>query len=357
MKTVTFILFIFSIPLVLSNIDSTIREGRYANPRNMQAKWKHENRLDGVFGDNFLKTNKLGLKGDAFGNEELRVLVIGNSLVEGPFLDQTEIWTQVLQDELRKKGLDIKVFNASKSGSISARRFVDVYEAYERYKFDLVILYPMARYNSKYSETEGFSEYYVPDYKNKELSFRNNTIFQILRNRKWEFASYVKRRFGFDLFKNAIVNPDHITENYRQAQRRKSLPIFNMTDEYLEDYRSNFIKGSSLVVNYFNQKRVPLVILDRLHVASMNPKEKDLELWWGDTVNDQRISIEDYKRILMVEHEALKDLEGKGVSFLPQSEIKATAGWFFDQQHFNELGSKNLALKLAPVVLEALKSR
>ncbi len=346
-----------SLPIVLTNIDSTIKEGRYVNLRGMKAKWEHQDLIPGISGDNYLATNKYGLKGPLFGNEEYRVLVIGNSLVEGALLDNSEVWTARLQRELSKKGLSVKVFNAGKSGAISAQRFIDVYEAYKKYRFDLVILYPLASINPKYKPTEGFGEFYVPDFKNKELSLRNNSIVQILRSRKWEFASYVKKRFGFKLFRNAIVDPNHVKAIFTQAKQRHRLPSYSMKEEYLKEYELNYKNGVELIKDYFQQEDMPILSFDRLHQGIKAQSDADMALWWGNLIDNKKIKLEDYKLILDTEFKVNKLYSSKLFNIVPHSELVFEKSWLYDQEHFSEDGSERLAKALVPHVLNLLPKK
>lgn len=357
MKILLLLIFIPFISLVLTNVDSSLREGRYAHIRNMKLQWQHQNLLNQVSGDNKLQINSIGLKGDELGQEKHRILVIGNSLSEGMLLDDKETWPYQLQALLNKNGFDVKVFNAAKSGFMSAQRIVDVFEAYKHIKPNLIIIYPLGVFNKDYSPREGFSEYYIPDFKNHEISLSNNTVIQQLRNRKWEIAAYFKKRFGVTLFRNAIADPNHVRGIKTAVEHRKKLSKYKMNPQYISEYKAKFEKGLNYVINYFNNQSIPLYIIDRLHVTNIQHQESDLSLWWHDTIIDKdgvekRFSSDDYAKIISLEHQVTKLIKNKQIKVITQEKLNPNPKWFYDQHHLNEYGSKEFANKLKNIILK-----
>ncbi len=352
MKIVITFIFLPIIAFVLTNIDSTIREGRFAHIRNMKIQWDHLDLLQNVSGANKSIINSIGLKGDELSTEKYRILVIGNSLSEGMLLDDTETWPYKLQSYLRSHNIDVKVYNSAKSGFMSAQRIKDVYDAYKYLNFDLIIIYPFGSYNKNYRAKEGFTEYYIPDYKNSDFSLKNNTVVQQLRNRKWEIASYFQKRFNLKLFRNAIADPNHVRGIKTSAEHRKSLPIFEMNNEYLQKYKALYQKGLNEVIPFLNNIKPKVVIINRAHVANLNPTKNDLKLWWHDTIidsdnNEKRFSAKQYSLLIDLEHKLTNKVNSKKIKVISKDMLNPKTSWFYDQHHLNEYGSDEFAKNLS----------
>ncbi len=356
MKYLISLILTFIIPWLLVNLDNFVRSGKYVQIRNSSTEWKHGGLLKGISGRNFLKVNKYGLKGPEFGQEKIRVLAIGNSLTEGIYLDSSELWTQVIEDELRAAGLDARVFNAGKSGSISSQRFIDIYEHYEHYNFDFVILYPMGIWNPNYKSKEAFSEIYVTDFSNDSLSLRNNSLVNVLRKRKWDLFSYFSERFGIEIFNNKIANINNVKEFQFLANKRSRLPVLPLSEVDFIKREQSYEKGVKHTLDYFINKKVPVLFMNRLHILKLSKRDQDHSMWWGDTKEVEgkmfRYSKNDYDKILKIEDKVnLKYGNNKNIYYLGDEAFNADLSWFYDHHHLNESGSREFAKSLSSSLL------
>lgn len=79
--------------------------------------------LPGIEGDKTFSVNNMGFRGDELvtpkPDDEYRIFMIGGSTTECFYLDDSEAVTRILQDSLQtaSPGLDVKVYNAGKSGT------------------------------------------------------------------------------------------------------------------------------------------------------------------------------------------------------------------------------------------------
>src|SRR5438477_7244965 len=79
--------------------------------------------IPGVFGINHFRTNELGIRGPAFGDEgtEYRILAVGGSTTECVILDDTKAWPYLLGVDLGRTadGRRVWVGNVGRSGATS----------------------------------------------------------------------------------------------------------------------------------------------------------------------------------------------------------------------------------------------
>ncbi len=100
--------------------------------------------MPGVNGNSRFIINEDGIRGPKFSDEDaFRILVVGGSTTECLYLDQTETWTQLLQDMLnaQRPGSHIWVGSVGKSGLDTRHNRLQVERLLGQYdRIDLVVL-------------------------------------------------------------------------------------------------------------------------------------------------------------------------------------------------------------------------
>src|SRR5262245_31090770 len=126
-------------------LDSIHNKSYYFMPPRHKAVFKPQpGIMPGISGDSNFYTNSNGVRGDEFtAQDAYRILAIGGSTTECSYLDQSETWTQLLQEHLNRNATNQKVWvgNAGLSGATTRHHLVAMqYYPFREMKIDAVIL-------------------------------------------------------------------------------------------------------------------------------------------------------------------------------------------------------------------------
>lgn len=346
-----------AIVFICCNVDAWVREGRFVyNPNEKRVMTPDPRYIQGISGVSQVTANSYGLRGKEPGNEQYRILIIGNSLTECLYLDDQETWPHLIEKELLESGIDVKVFNAGRSGDISAQRIMKIYNEYESLNFDLVIIYPMGELASNYSPLEGFNYIVEPDWKQSRLSFIHN----ISRMRIHQLKKRLKKYFnGLVVTKKADTNIESATGEQlieRRAKKRNA-PQISWQDDLENKSEDSFRKGVSAVLEFFKRKKQRTLVLSELNSILFSKAPHYLDLRWGELVelNGQsyKYSIDDELKRLKNKNAILfSEAKLHNVSHLKVGSFSTLdANCFYDQHHFNEVG----AVRFSKVVTSKIK--
>jgi len=338
------IVFIF-----VCNLDALIRGGKFVHKPNHKSIFTPNSKyIKDVDKITHFSINNYGLRGDNFGNEKFRILTIGNSLTECLYLDDNKTWSKLLQDKLRKKGIDVKIFNAGLSGKTSSLTLIKRFDYLKKYKFDLVILYGGGSFVKSKSD-HAFSLEYLPDFSNPRLSLIKN----ITRLRVHELKNRIKQFWNLKFSKTIdnILIEDKDGKNYvKRRIKKQKAKIIKLDDSIVNNMFLNYKKGIERYIKYMISNKAKFIILPELDLSLLNPSKKEQNLMWGRLIskngNDFKYSIHDEKKIIVKKMNIVSELCLKyNLSCIEPKKLLSTMSkdWFYDHHHFNNTGSKEFS--------------
>lgn len=215
-------------------------------------KFKHRS-VDGIF---HFKTNNKGFRSDedieyAKNDNELRVLVIGDSHSFGAEVNQNECYAAITQSLLRGKGINATVINAGFAGSGTAEHLVFLENEGYKYDPDFVIL---GFYANDFSDNVRSSIFkingdslfvnnktYLPGVKIQNMIYKfgiirflgqNSYLYAYLYNTVWAMVKESSKKKGKEIAEEYAVALDDDYSDYEQELVAKLLErMYNFTSE------------------------------------------------------------------------------------------------------------------------------
>lgn len=215
--------------------------------------------------------NSLGLKGDELlplVSEEIRILVLGDSVAFGVGLDQGNDWPAQLELYLRKKGVSATVLNAAQSGTTYQYALGAFKYFYERVPFDIVIVHATGNlYALSRSEKEqninivAAGQQLFPQYKSKNLTanpqceeYTDSTVNKITPNwPAWlnHLSSVSPALSGTIQYLNTVLSD-------KTASAR---PKVNACHAYGGRFLEAEMLAAGRIIQYANDKQIPLILI------------------------------------------------------------------------------------------------
>lgn len=345
--------------------------------------WKpHTNRtfaptpgtMPGVSGPSRFSTDAQGLRADpSTGREGLRILALGGSTTECLYLDQAEAWPRLLQDQLASHPASpgVWVGNAGMSGRNSRHHVLAMrHLPLQDMRIDTVLLLSGINDLSLFLSQAGA---YDPDLLRKPEAverlmaetflglhrsdpaapwFRRTMLWQLLRGLKARWSGSAPVRGAQD---EAGAVYDEWRRHRQQAGRiLRELPDLGPG---LREYERNLREVAALA----RAKSVRLVLMTQPTMWRPGlPPELDRLLWFGGVgefqvrpgqpyyaVDVLADAMDRYNRV-MLDVCATEKIDCVDLSGLPRD-----TSVFYDDVHFNEAGSR----QVASLVAAALKAR
>ncbi len=326
--------------------------------------------LPGVSGPTRFTVNRLGLRGDELRDQEIRILTIGGSTTEGPYLDDTEAWPHLLQEGLKQKtGRSVWVGNAGVSGHNTRNHVVQLEKLLGQIPdIDLVVV--LVGVNDafnlhQYYNLRGIDNVTVRNFllrssfevaPRKIQTYHDLQLYQLIRNFVQCLSPKLSPRFDDRLLKKYSYK-DYETGGWieqRRQERQSSKEVSFSKEEWdlirvgLSEYRSNVEK--MILLSQKHQTKILFLTQPALFRPGM-PKEDEKLLWFGKlppaTPGEPPpyLTVPDMIKIMGEFNENLSNTAKKKETPLLDldAEISPLPDSFFDDVHFNELGAARTA--------------
>ena len=320
--------------------------------------------INGVTGVAHYRVNRRGIRGRDFGpdHSEYRILAIGGSTTECAQLDETEVWTSLMEAALARSSGERRpwVGNIGRSGLTSREHVVQLKYLLDQYPhFDALVA--LVGVNDMLGALRRGWDYRLPTPITQPAAEQEDLAraFAVVppgeprgeswvrRTALWHLARQVKlswnARRTFDLTKGA-QGLIHAREHRLQGRVIDTLPPL---DAPLSDYRYNLTAMAALA--RAARTRLVLVTAPSLWRANLSPREAE-KLWFGWIGSDWPSSASYFSSGALASAMArynttmLDVCRDQGIecvdaaSVLPRDTLT-----FYDDIHFTEAGSRALA--------------
>jgi lysophospholipase L1-like esterase len=339
--------------------------------------------MPGVEGVNRYEANSRGIRGREFGpdDSEFRILAVGGSTTECLYLDQSEMWTQHLEQELNRTrdGRGVWVGNVGSSGMTSRDHILHVKYLPPQYpRIDLItVLVGANDVTAALSQGDHFRPAVPlsdPDAERQQIrrAFRvapgriqdPRTAYLLADNAAWYKTTAIWQVLKRARLATAGVTADesplaqdpqgHAFTRWRANRRGASSVIDTLPDlgAALDEYRMNL----HTIIDLAQSQSIPIVFLTQpmLWKADITQAEEEL-LWLGGQGNFQAepnhayYSARALAEAMARYNEVLKEVcEARTVQCIDlAAEIEPTTDNFFDDAHYTEAGSRKVGLVIA----------
>ena len=336
--------------------------------------------MPGITGESRFFINELGLRGDTFSEAQTyRILALGGSTTECLYLDETEAWPRLVQEQLnygRGEEQLTWVGNAGKSGLDTRHHIVQIERLLSQYVAidavllligvnDLLMRLKLDRGDTPFPGVEQLDARAYDTFMSRAFSVwpaADSRHPSYERTELWRRLRILKRRY-FDSLQPSLEQDraGSIYETWRSyrenaASLRNALPdLSSALDAYAENVRS--------IVRIAQAKGVRVIFSTQPHMWRSGMPSEDRALLWSGGVGDYQeeagheyYSVEaladgiaQYNgRLLQTcreEHVECIDLERR----IPKSRAV-----FYDAMHFNEAGSRRVAEILSEYLSQSL---
>jgi len=325
--------------------------------------------MPGVEGESHFSINEHGLRGDAFSADQTyRILAVGGSATECLFLDDKEAWPYLLQEILNAKaelGKPIWIGNAARSGLNSRNHIVQVERLTAQYpRVDALLI--LVGVNDLLYRLQADKQYRpfpgVEGLSSDEYQALMASSFSVLPSRSVQFPLYVpmelssrlqaiKRRF-FDAHNPALIQDDagKIYLEWRKNRRsasslRTSLPDLSTA---LEEYARNLNR----MIDDANTKQIKIIFVAQPAMwRSELTKEEENLLWMGGVGDYQTEPGHEYyssavlaQALNVYNKTLLATCRNRNIQCIDlASQLPINTSVFYDDVHFNESGSRQVA--------------
>lgn len=346
-------------------------KGYYLWPPNLKAVFKPSpDVMPGISGDSEFRTNSHGIRGDELSSQHTyRILAIGGSTTMCGYLDQSETWTNLLQEILNRNTGNQQVWagNGGLSGATTNHHLTALqYLPLRELKIDtVVLLIGINDLSKRLSHDKDYDPHSPekPGAKNELLAETFRGTFDIYsedpihkRTAIWQMLRRAKR-----LMSEAHIEDErgkiYITwreHRQRASEIRDELPDLSSA---LEEYARNINK----IIDTTQEKPVrPIFMTQPTMWKPGLPQNLDALLWLGGIGDFQKESGKPYYSVAALEKgmkayndTLLRVCRERHVECLDlASVLEKDTTVFYDDVHFNEGGSRKVADTLSRYMLE-----
>jgi len=352
-------------------LPSTQSKDYYIWPPHHKTVFKpYQDVMLGISGDSLFLTNSHGIRGDELAPQHsYRILAIGGSTTQCSYLDQSETWTNLIQETLNRKAGTRKVWvgNGGVSGTTTRHHLTAMqYLPLNEMKVDAVILLMgINDLSRRLSHDKG----YDPDFLEKHEA-RKELLAQTFAG---TFQFYpedplYKKTALWQLMRKMkqLMSREHVEDeggriyNTWREHRRRASEIRNELPDLssaLEEYARNIDK----IIDLARTKSVrPILATQPTLWRSDLPQNLDALLWLGGVGDFQEEVGKPYYSAAALEkgmkayNDALlrvcRERRIECVDLASILEKDTTV--FYDDVHFNESGARKVAEALSRYLLE-----
>jgi lysophospholipase L1-like esterase len=346
-------------------------EGYYLWPPHLKVVFKPSSDvMPGISDDAEFKINSHGIRGDEISPQHTyRVLAIGGSTTMSAYLDQSEMWTYLLQESLNRNGRRHQVWvgNGGLSGATTRHHVIALqYSPLSELRIDAVILLIGINdlsmrlshdkdYDPDSPETpEAHKELLAQTFRGTYDAYPNDPFYK--RTAVWQLLRRAKRLKSYAHFEDErgrvyISWRDH---RKRSTEVRDELPDLSSA---LKGYANNINK----LIDIAQEKSVrPIFMTQPTMWKPGLPDNLNALFWLGGIGDFQRESGRPYYSVAALERgirlyndTLLQVCKERHVECLDlASVLEKDTTVFYDDVHFNESGSRKVAKLLSLYMLD-----
>jgi lysophospholipase L1-like esterase len=324
--------------------------------------------MPGVTGESHFVINEQGVRGRPFGDEKLRILAVGGSTTECLFLDDTEAWPYLVEQELQaalgQRSGDVWVGNVGKSGHTSDHHVLQVRHLLAQYPHvDIVIVLvginDMLRvaheggYRPMTAEQLALTFWTSPGWEERDAVYKGTQIWRLVRRAR----DTLQRDFS-----GALVQNTGGTMHLRLRANRRAATGFRTTVPDLDTALVAFRRNLHELIDAAEQHNAAVVLMTQPYLWKEDLRPDLAEFLWTGRVGGQYgrddrteyYTIEALRAAQAAYNEALLEVCRERelacidlAAALPQDETV-----FYDDAHFNESGARQVANVVVRSLLE-----
>lgn len=313
-----------------------------------------ERYLPGVKGEARFTINSLGLRGDELHDQEIKILAIGGSTTECGYLDDSEAWPHRVQEYLSQKtGKKVWVGNAGVSALNTRHHVLQAAELLKQIpKLDLMILLIGANDPSLLKDGYNPAGLENPSIRQECLwssfeaapirinSFKDLQLYRLIRNRFFPKINRILYRTG-----------EWYEEKRKQRQQSEKILLPKEQEMILPLGLNEYENNVKKIARLCQEHGTKVLFLTQPSLYKTVMPENEEKLLWGGVIMSEGAQERTYlttgelNRIFTLYNDRLLKT-GKKENFeaidLDQV-VSPQADSFYDDEHFNELGSERVA--------------
>jgi len=312
--------------------------------------------------------NSMGIRGEELSaGYTYKILAIGGSTTECAYLDQEETWPGLMQSMLNKDQDKFKVWvgNAGKSGFTTRDNIIEMkYLLRQLPQVDTVILLTgINDFGLRLMQDTGYDPYFLNKPENERYSLRRvfcvfpkgrtDLISPIERTKLWRLKEHVER-----FFSRNVVDPVG-GFNLRNRKKRREASIFRDALPDLSSSLEEYARNLNILIDLARERSVRVIFMTQPTLWKPElPKEIEALLWYG-FVGELGRQKEFYTPqaltagMMMYNDVLLKVCGERGVEYIDlAAQLPKNLSVFYDEMHFNENGSCQVAGILSRYILK-----
>jgi lysophospholipase L1-like esterase len=339
--------------------------------------------MPGINGDSRFFINHLGLRGDEFSDDQTyRILAIGGSTTECLYLDETEAWPHLLQEDLNARleaERRIWVGNVGKSGHSTRHHVVQVDRLLSQYqRIDAVLLLiglndflRRLKQDEEYRPFLGVDRLDPQEYDDlmsqafsvrpaadsSDPFYKPTEIWGRLRN--------VTNQYLRPL--DPWVIQDEAGSVYKQwRSRRRAATSIRTTLPDLSSALDEYARNVGRIIEIAEAREVRVIFVTQPYMwrSGLSSKDKSL-MWLGGVGNYKREAGHEYYSIKALAEgmekyndRLLRICQERNVECVDlESQLRKSQSVFYDEVHFNEAGAGRVAEVLGEHLSQGMPRR
>lgn len=320
--------------------------------------------MPGIDGVSIYSTQANGIRGDAYDPENYNILAVGGSTTEALYLDDSEAWPYLLQEILGQtaEGQPVWVGNVGYHGLSSAAHVYALRYVAPQYEIDMAVvmvgandaLLLLRKPESNLPDPDDpgiHDDLLASAFYATPLSTRDFPSNLALWNVAYEGLRWLRQRNpGVDLI---VEDPEGLNYVRRREQFQNATPVIDELPDLstgLDQYERNLVA----LIDEAEAQDIRLVLTTQPMVWSASTSDEMESLLWMGVTGDFRNPTGRYT--IEVLAEALGQFNERLLEVCADHDIEcvdvagAVSGnetLFYDDMHFNEVGSQAVAESLA----------
>jgi lysophospholipase L1-like esterase len=338
--------------------------------------------MPGIKGESRFSINDHGLRGDPFSdNQTYRILAIGGSTTECVYLDDLEAWPYLLQEVLNTTAGSkrrIWVGNVGKSGHNTRNHIVQGEMLTRQYpKIDAVLLLigvndlgQRLSLDELYRPFSGVEKLTPSEYEalmDKSFSVWPRADLHspfLKRTEIWRKGRAIKNRY-LNPSKPTAIQDDAAQIYKKWRMHRKMASSIRTTLPDLSSALEEYSRNVNTIIDHAKSKGIVVILVTQPYLwRSGLPSEEQSLLWTGgigkyqEELGHEYYSIEALAEGLKMYNETLLRIcHTKNVECIDlESQLSKDTSNFYDDVHFNESGSRNVATVLGEYLAQKVQS-
>ena len=321
--------------------------------------------LPGIFGEAMFKINSAGIRGEEFTTEQTyRILAVGGSTTECLYLDQTEVWTSLLERKLSEaKHKAIWVGNLGRSGRNTRHHLLQLkYFLPQVPKIDAVII--LAGVNDlhirisdlEYDPQTTAKPTFEGEYMRAAFALAPPALpaYHYKRLGWWRMAKKLKDNYLTEAKGQPVQDSTGETLSQWRRYRHNAEEIVETIPDLrtaLEEYRRNL----NAIVDLAQQRAVRPILVTQPTLWRSGMTQEDMDLLWMGGIGSFQLgkghkyySASSLDKIMQQYNETLLDVcRKRAIDCIDLARtLPKDRTVFYDDVHFNESGARQVAESL-----------